>query len=394
MLDKGQLELPRQGWAAQSLSATYTAARTATLTLDIGELRSTRQPALLAPLKAGLSAHIASDTARLAAHLADASGRIDIKLDATHQRRSGSGEATLVMRPLVLAGADGLRDMSPALAAGVSAASGEITAEGGAQWGTGPLRSQLALRLQDIALATPAFKVAALNARLNLDSLAPLHSAAGQTLSATFELPALQGVPLDLRFSVADKRLRLEHARAEVFNGAFETDDGAVDIASGASHIDLRVVDVDLASVFTVLNLEQMKGSGRVSGRLPLRFEGGHLAVEQGRMQASGPGVVQIGASALTDQLQSYGKDVDLAFRALSDFHYQSLAISADKPLLGAGKALFHMQGNNPAVMDGQPFIFNISLETDFDYLARLLLQLSGITSSALGWGAGEMLKQ
>ena len=61
--------------------------------------------------------------------------------------------------------------------------------------------------------------------------------------------------------------------------------------------------------------------------------------------------------------------------------------------MLGAGKALFHLEGESPAVMSGQPFVFNISLETDFDYLAALLLQLSGITSSALGWGAGELLK-
>ena len=103
---------------------------------------------------------------------------------------------------------------------------------------------------------------------------------------------------------------------------------------------------------------------------------------------------MQIGASGVTDQLKSYGADVDLAFRVLSDFHYQRLRIDADKTLLGAGKALFHLEGDNPAVMTGQPFVFNISLETDFDYLAKLLLELSGATNRALGWGAGEIIKR
>ena len=102
---------------------------------------------------------------------------------------------------------------------------------------------------------------------------------------------------------------------------------------------------------------------------------------------------MQIGASSVTEQLKSYGPDVDLAFRVLSDFHYQRLRIDADKTLLGSGKAMFHLEGDNPAVMNRQPFVFNIGLETDFDYLAKLLLELSATSNRALGWGAGEILK-
>ncbi len=393
-IDDGKLTLPKQGWAANAMHGSYSVAATDTFKFIIGELRNTREPAVIAPLKAELDARISTAEARFNATLQDASKQLDVTVSSHHQRRSGKGEATLTMHPIALLSAEQLRALSPAFGAGLVAASGEISAQAGAQWGAGAPHSALSFELKDINLASATFKVARLNTHLELDSLTPLHSANDQTLSAAFELPVLKNVPVELRFKVADHHLRLEHARAEVFGGAFAVSHGDIDIASGATRIDLQVDDIDLASAFLVLNLEQLKGTGRLSGRLPLRFEGGHIAVEQGQLRTSGPGVVQIGAKSLTDQLQSYGKDVELAFHALSDFHYQSLGISADKTLLGSGKALFHLAGNNPAVMNGQAFIFNISLETDFDYLAKLLLQLSGATNSALGWGAGEMIKQ
>ena len=393
-LHDGTLELSAQGWLATGLKGLYVSAATDTFKFGIDQLRSTREPALLVPLKAELAARVSATQASFSGSLRDAARRFDVNLSGQHQRRSGHGEAHLVLQPIVLTGQHSLRTLAPALATRITSAHGELSANGAAQWGEGEPRSQLSLALHDVALVGPALKVAKLNARLALDGLAPLHSASGQTLNASLQLPALQQVPVDLRFNIADNRLHIEHARAELFDGAFETSDGSIAIGSGASRIDLRVVDVDLASAFKVLDLEQLKGSGRLSGRLPLHFEDGHIAIEQGQLAASGPGVVQIGASALTDQLQSYGRDVDLAFRVLSDFHYQSLSIAADKSLRGAGKALFHLEGDSPAVMAGQPFVFNISLETDFDYLAKLLLDLSGITNSALGWGAGEMIKR
>lgn len=393
-LTDGKLALPAQAWMASGLKGRYTSAATDTFKFVIGELRSTREPAALVPLKAELNARVSSAQASFKGSLRDAAGHIDAEFSGQHQRRSGAGEAHFTLRPVVLTGEDSLRALAPAFATRITSASGELSASGAAQWGDGGPRSQLSLALRDVALSGPTLKVAELNTQLALDGLAPLHSANGQTLSAKLELPALKQVPLELRFHIADNRLHIEHARAALFDGAFETSDGSIDIGSGATRIDLRVVDVDLASAFTVLNLDKLKGSGRLSGRLPLHFEGGHIAVEQGLLATSGPGVVQIGASALTDQLQSYGKEVDLAFRALSDFHYRSLSIAAEKSLLGAGKALFHLEGDSPTVLAGQPFIFNISLETDFDYLAKLLLELSGITNSALGWGAGGMFEQ
>jgi hypothetical protein len=176
-----------------------------------------------------------------------------------------------------------------------------------------------------------------------------------------------------------------------VFDGEFSTDNAEIDASTGDGRIDLKISDINLATAFTVLDLEQLKGTGRIGGLLPLRIKDGKVAVESGHLESSVPGTVQVGVQGLADQLKSYGENVDLAFRALTDFHYDRMVIDAGKPFSGAGKATFRLEGNNPAVMEGQPFVFNISLETDFDYLTKLLLELSGAANTALGWGAREL---
>ena len=389
----GEIKLARQAWSATNLRARYAAGAAPGLTVSIGQLRNTQTPARVAPLTANLEARMTGGQTLFEAILRDFEGQFEARVKGQHQHTDGAGEAQLTLKPIKIANADQVRALLPAAAADLRDARGELSASGAVQWNKSGQHSQLSFGLHELAFSTATLKVEQLNAALALDNLAPLHSAAGQTLSARLELPTLKQVPVTLRFQVADRHVRLEYARADMFDGAFEVHDGDIDISSGATRMDVEVVNVDLASAFTVLNLEQLKGSGRLAGRLPLRFENRHIAVVNGELAANGPGVVQLGANAVTDQLKTHGADVELAFRALSDFHYRSLAISADKPLLGAGKALFHLEGESPAVMSGQPFVFNISLETDFDYLAALLLQLSGITSSALGWGAGELLK-
>ena len=115
----------------------------------------------------------------------------------------------------------------------------------------------------------------------------------------------------------------------------------------------------NIETAFAVLDLEQLKGTGRIGGLLPLRIEGGKVSVEKGHLESSVPGTLQVGVTALADKLQTYGENVDMAFRALTDFHYDRMVIDADKPFSGAGKAMFRLEGNNPKVMEGQPFVFN-----------------------------------
>ena len=188
VLERGQLVLPAQAWAVQGVSGRYSAGDTQRLTLSIAEIRNTREPALVTPLRADLDLRISAQEASFVARLHDRSGLIDATLRGRHARRAGVGEVTLSAQPIVFTDASALSDLSPALAARGFNARGTLTLAGKSHWGDGPPRRALSLALQAFALDGPTFKASALNGALQLDGLTPLHSGPGQHLKGVLEL--------------------------------------------------------------------------------------------------------------------------------------------------------------------------------------------------------------
>ena len=392
VLEKGKVEMPDNGVAARGIAATITSAGDTTdIKAAIADLRGTGEPALFLPLKATLEAHMAGDKAIFSGGLADGGKKISVTAKGSHNLASGKGSASFTLKPIDLSGDGTIKALSPKLAASVTSGTGIVSGDGKIQWGDNAPPGTLTLALKDVGLSGEAIKLSGVNGGIRLDSLTPMRTAAGQRVTGTVQLPTVNQVPFDVTFRLEPDKLVLEHATAKVFDGEFATDNAEIDATTGDGRIDLKISDINLETAFAVLDLEQLKGTGRIGGLLPLRIEGGKVSVEKGHLESSVPGTVQVGVQTLADQLKSYGENVDLAFRALTDFHYDRMVIDAGKPFSGAGKAVFRLEGNNPAVMDGQPFVFNISLETDFDYLTKLLLELSGAANTALGWGAREL---
>ena len=50
------------------------------------------------------------------------------------------------------------------------------------------------------------------------------------------------------------------------------------------------------------------------------------------------------------------------------------ITLDLDKAESGEGTVLLHLEGRNPAVMSGHPFIFNIRLESNFHHLADIAM--------------------
>jgi hypothetical protein len=75
---------------------------------------------------------------------------------------------------------------------------------------------------------------------------------------------------------------------------------------------------------------------------------------------------------------------------ALTDFHYETLALEIEKRATGEGTILLHLKGNNPAVMAGRPFVFNIGLESNFDRLADYALLALSSAQNVLRRAAGR----
>ena len=123
-----------------------------------------------------------------------------------------------------------------------------------------------------------------------------------------------------------------------------------------------------------------------------MRLAEGAVGVVGGALASRGPGVLRYSGQGLPERLAAREDTVGLALQALSDFRYERLAISVDKALAGPGSAILRVEGANPAVLEGYPFVFNIDLSTDFNRLVALILEGLG-QSQALARFAVEQAR-
>ena len=106
-------------------------------------------------------------------------------------------------------------------------------------------------------------------------------------------------------------------------------------------------------------------GSGQLSGSIPVTLRDGALVIDGGALAAEAPGVIAFRSEAAKQALAQGGQSVELMLQALEDFHYQVLRLTLDKPAEGESRVFLKLEGANPAVLDGQPFVLNINLTSN-----------------------------
>jgi hypothetical protein len=345
--------------------------------VDVAELTNRQQPPLVTPLRVAATESLGGAGAEIALDVATvAPSPLLLQAKARYDRSSAGGSATLAMAPLVFhRGSLQPQALFPVLAGLARDVDGTVRLDGSIGWRDGRLSPKLRLRLGDLAFSTDAAQIRALSGDIAFSELWPPATAPHQTLTATIEAPGLPSAQLSLRGQVTGKpalaveRLALAVAGGEIAAGPFTVAPGALRLDT-----DLRVAHVDIAALTALLSIDGLGGTGALDGDVPLHFAGGKLAVNNGKLAASAPGVLRYQPQHLPQQIAAAGESVDLALRVLSDFRYDRLSLALDKSAEGEGSVLLHLEGRNPAVMSGQAFNFNIRVDTNFDRLADYAL--------------------
>ena len=79
--------------------------------------------------------------------------------------------------------------------------------------------------------------------------------------------------------------------------------------------------------------------------------------------------------AAAASALGGAGEQVALMLSALEDFRYDALSATLDVAGDGDAAVMIHMQGHNPAVLDGYPFAINTGLSGNLTKLLGALRQ-------------------
>ncbi|MEZ4217689.1 MAG: YdbH domain-containing protein [Myxococcota bacterium] len=327
---------------------------------------STARPPAFAPLR--VDVELAPDGAGLRARgtAVDASGAARIAFEARHDARARSGalDARLADIDFSAPGAPSIAALVPPLAGWVDGLGGRLGATASLAWSADAIgEPALSLRFDDVDLETAGEAVRGLAGDVELVGLAPPRTRASQTLRFR-RVDAL--APLadgDVRFAIErGGRVRLERATGRFAGGWLRAVAEPAD-ASGDDRIVLRVARLDARRLAALAgDAVDLEATGTLWGKVPLVVRDGGVAIDGAVLAASQGGVLRYrardGAGAAADATDSWA----LLRRALADFRYERLEISADGPLDGEMSAHVELRGSSPAVEDGRPIELRVRL--------------------------------
>lgn len=188
-------------------------------------------------------------------------------------------------------------------------------------------------------------------------------------------------------------KLALHQATADFLGGRLRIAPRTVDFSAQPWHLPLEVYDLSLEQVLQLYPTEGLSGTGRLTGRLPIRVTRSGVEVERGTLFAEAPGGV---LTMPADRLRALlgGSDaMALVVQALQNFHYSVLSSTIHYDEKGKLSLGVKLEGENPDYRGGQPVVLNINLEEDIPALLTSL-QLSGRVNEAVTERVRERLKQ
>lgn len=383
------LGVPAYGIAAEEIAAQTTFDAELALVesrFSVASLHSDTDPPLVAPLaidgelqRRGAGYDVGADVTLAAGPRL---GRLEARYDD-----AGTAKAQFEGRFLRFA-PDALQpaDLSPLLA-DLEEVKGRLFGEATFVWPQDPAEESARLVLEDVSFRSQGVAFEDLTLDLALRALLPLRSEPDQRLSIE-RIDA--GAPIEdmtLRFALAaDPRPQFQVAGGGFTLGGAQWRLGAtrLDPAAPDNSLLLATDNLDLATFFKLIEVEGLSGRGLLAGQIPIRFDGENLMVSEGRLTAQAPGQLSIRSQALASALSGGGETVELAVKALEDFRYEDLSITVNMSADNDAQVLLSLLGRNPAVLDGQPFRFNIDLESNLTSVLEALRQGYSLSDEAL----------
>lgn len=262
----------------------------------------------------------------------------------------------------------------------ISAADGAVTVEGTLAWHPEDgLSSRGALSIEGLSFQTPQARVEGLSGTVAARSLLPPRTPPAQRLTARRVVAAVPLGEVSLRFALdtgasGAPLLRIERAEAHLADGLLSAEDVTLDADPAADNAaTIQVAELSLARLLEDLDIEGLSGEGTLSGAVPVRFGPDGVFVDRGKLAARSGGVVRLRSPEAKQALSGQGEQVSLMLQALEDFRYDVLELTVHRPPQSGLELGVVMEGRNPAVLDGYPFRFNISLSGDIEPLIAAL---------------------
>ncbi len=390
----GRLAVPQLELEARDVLAIETfrpAAGIARVSVTVAELqRSGAEPALVPLALQGRLDHAGAPLTFTAAG-STATGIKLFELQGRHDLGDGGGRAEISLaEDLFGATPRPLSELSPA-APDITVTEGRVAAKARIAWRDGEFQGSGRLSLSEVGMKSSALSLDGLTGELAFAQLFPPQSEPGQSLTAKRLDLGETLKDLSARLSVSTQGpgrtlvIDIERAEARSILGPLSVTAGQAEPQSGRYRLPLRLADLDLSKLSDTAAIEGLAGEGRLSGLIPLEIFGSQLRITDASLSNRGVGVLRFRSEAASRALAAGGEPVELMLRALEDFRYDELKLSANTSDGEELELFITTLGQNPAVLEGHPFRFNIRLTSNLPQLVDVLRQGSGLTQGVLG---------
>ena len=354
--------------------------------LEAADVRHTGRPPQTKPLAISAKGKMRKGIARATLLAKQRHGPVSVRGRLKHKLSSGAGRLDFEM-PTVTLTPDTftLADLYPPAEKWFDTALGKASAKGHLLWDKDVLSGQMSVKLNDVQLVSDEFGLKDVNGSITFIELIPLVMPPRQRLKGLVSYGELGPMPAQLEFQLQDDgKIAIQDLDLTLAGGHLNTRGLLQTDKELSAKAAIGVRAVDLKELLQLIGVEGLKGTGKLSGSIPIRITGGNLVIRDGKLRALGPGRLRYGGSALEKQLSARKDTAGTVSKVLSDFHYQKLTMRLDKQAKGLGTIMLQMEGSNPAVYKGHPFAFNIRIESDFDKLGRIAFGGAQTFSEAL----------
>ncbi len=247
------------------------------------------------------------------------------------------------------------------------------------------------LVIEDLDVRLPTGRLEGLAGSVEIRDLIDPRTPPQQTLSARRFLSAIPLEEPTLVFQLEDNGdgpvVRIESAQGGLAGGLVRVVNTPIRINADTQDLVLTVESLSLPYIYEEWSAGRLSGTGMLSGAIPLRVTGGGVVIENGRVAAMEPGQLTVNWGDARGALIGQGDQVALMVRALEGFEYERFEIGLERPAQGELAFAITLEGRNPGVLSGQPFVFNINLSGNLEDLLTAIGDGVGITADMLSGG-------
>ncbi len=131
---------------------------------------------------------------------------------------------------------------------------------------------------------------------------------------------------------------------------------------------EVKLTKIDLEELLELDKKQGIVVTGRVSGKLPIFYDGNNFLIKEGSLHNVGDGLIQVYNNPAVAELKTSSTELKLAFDALENLHYHHLSSDVSMAEDGYMSLITAIKGRNPD-LDNE---VNLNLNLSYDLLGLL----------------------